>query len=97
MNLQGGRSWYYWPTLVAGLALVVSFIFGRRNWVWHNWLNMVAAMLSHKRCAQCAYPIGDARAADDGRVVCPECGAAWFAASIGKPMAVGSGGATVER
>jgi hypothetical protein len=85
-QLSGGRRWVFWATSVAAVAHVSSLVLGRRNWAGHTWVSMVESMLSHKRCAQCAYPIGDIAAAEDGRVVCPECGAAWFAASVGKPM-----------
>lgn len=38
------------------------------------------------RCAQCAYRLSDLKPEADGCVVCPECGAAWRAEAIGKPM-----------
>ncbi len=95
-NLRGGQTWVFWAIFVAAMAQLASLMLGRRNWVWHNWGHMVTAMLSHKRCAQCAYPIGDARAAEDGRVVCRECGAAWFAASVGRPMETMSISTTIE-
>ncbi len=40
---------------------------------------LIAVLLRHGRCAQCAYPLGDSRIEADGCRVCPECGAAWNA------------------
>jgi hypothetical protein len=33
---------------------------------------------AHRVCGACAYPLNGLQAAEDGRTVCPECGAAWL-------------------
>ncbi len=38
---------------------------------------VVAAYLAEQLCPSCAYPLAGMPAAEDGCVVCPECGAAW--------------------
>lgn len=42
--------------------------------------------LDRGRCPQCAYRLSDLKPEADGCIVCPECGAAWIAASVGRPM-----------
>lgn len=41
------------------------------------------AILRMRRCASCGYALG-ADPANEGEVVCPECGAAWAARSLGR-------------
>jgi hypothetical protein len=39
--------------------------------------SLIAVFVSHDRCACCAHSLTGLPVADDGCLVCPECGAAW--------------------
>ncbi len=109
VGLSAGLFWFGAFTLGRGVAdpltigmglaaciVGIGFLMTARR-LWSAGQGNVAMLLAHGRCGQCTYIVHGLVPERDACVVCPECGAAWFAASIGKPMAVGSGGATVER
>lgn len=76
--------------LLWGSVLYRVAIFGVAAWfVWAYWRGPTrpkwvrglrcdsAWRLAHGKCARCDYPIANLAAAEDGCVVCPECGHAW--------------------
>jgi hypothetical protein len=73
-------------TKLSGWFPVVLFLFLAAMQVWNAWLTLARAdggMLAAKSrmsrgvCPSCSYPIATLPPAEDGCIVCPECGGAW--------------------
>ncbi|GMV25985.1 MAG: hypothetical protein AMXMBFR58_20160 [Phycisphaerae bacterium] len=77
----GGPPWISMlgGVLVALVYLRIVFFFARRR----GTDQLVETILAEGRCPCCLYKLGAVRASDDGRVQCPECGAAWRHDRIG--------------
>lgn len=73
-------------TYVTGIiAAIMGTGFLAAAWgLWAAKRSNPALLLAHGRCGQCIYIIHGLMPESDGCVVCPECGAAWKSASIGK-------------
>lgn len=78
----GPRSFGFGPygaaVVVFAATLVWTYWRGPTRPKWVKGLRCDSAWrLAHGKCARCDYPIANLAAAEDGCVVCPECGHAW--------------------
>ncbi len=62
----------------AQMAVVVAIgILAGRPFRFREQRRVVAVYLAEQLCPSCAYSLAGIPGADDGCVVCPECGGAW--------------------
>lgn len=75
VSALGGPRWLVdWSTVIA-IGLSLAWVLGPCILV-DNWL---AARIRERseQCRVCFYPLVNLAKGEDGRTVCPECGAAW--------------------